>query len=167
MAPNLDLLAGKVGLTLAQAEGLLVLFGQGITNRQLSITTGLAKSILDDFREEIRFYLLPSSDKTALNDQGKRWLERITPRPFEWQRPSFGEIPAKLGNIFNRYKKQREKTNRKLDQFRATRETVWRRVALMKERGDLFRRRLLFLGDADWTGLALSLIHISEPTRPY
>jgi predicted methyltransferase len=158
MAPNLDLLAQKVGLTPAQAEGLLALFGQGITNRQLSVTTGLAKSTLDDFREEVRFYLLPSSDKTVLNDQGKRWVERITPRSFKWQRPSFGEIPAELDKIFNRYKNQREKTNRKLDQFRATRETVWRRAALMKERGDLFRRRLLFLGDADWTGLAAAYL---------
>ena len=154
MAPNLDLLAQKVGLTPAQAEGLLALFGQGITNRQLSITTGLAKSTLDDFRARMGDYLLPSSDKTILSEEGRQWVQEIKPQPFNWQMPSFGRIPSGLNNIFKQFEDRRLKANRKLDQFRATRETVWHRAALMKERGDLFRRRLLFLGDADWTGLA-------------
>ena len=154
MAPNLDLLAQKVGLTPAQAEGLLALFGQGITNRQLSITTGLAKSTLDDFRARMGDYLSPSSDKTILSEEGRQWVQEIKPQPFNWQMPSFGRIPSGLNNIFKQFEDRRLKANRKLDQFRATRETVWRRAALMKERGDLFRRRLLFLGDADWTGLA-------------
>ncbi len=158
MAFNLDLLAQKVGLTPAQAEGLLVLFDQGIDNRQLSITTGLAKSILDDFREGIKPYLLPSSEKTRFNSRGKQWLERFSPQPFNWQRPFFGEIPKGLDNIFSQYKDRRQRVNRQLDQFRAIRETVWDRAALMRERGDLKNRRLLFLGDADWTSLAVAYL---------
>lgn len=158
MAYDLNLLAQKVGLKLAQTEGLLVLFDQGINNRQLSTTTGLAKSILDDFREEIKPYLLPSSEMTSLNSRGRQWLEKISPRPFNWQRPFFGEIPKDLDTIFSRYENWRKRANRRLDQFRATKETVWRRAALMKERGDLLGRRLLFLGDADWTGVAAAYL---------
>ncbi len=154
---NIEFLAKKVGLKPAQVEGLIYLLFQPVSNRDLLITTGLAKSILDDFRLGISDYLLPSSDKTIFNERGKRWAEEINPQPFNWQVSSFGEIPQSLNNIFEHFENRRLKANRKLDQFRATRETVWRRAALMGERGDLRGRRLLFLGDADWVCLAAAV----------
>jgi len=155
---DVEFLARQTGLKPAQAEGLIYLFlGPPISNQDLLITTGLSKSILDNFRARIGGYLLPPSGKTALNEEGQRWAKRIAPQPFSWQPQSFGEIPEKLSQVLSRFNERRLRADRKLDQFRATKETVWRRVALMSREGDLKNRRLLFLGDSDWTCLAAAV----------
>lgn len=158
MTREIDNLAKQTGLKPAQAEGLLNLFCQQIKNQDLLIATGLAKSVLDDFRSKISKYLLPSSDKTVFNQEGVKWVQKINPQSFKWQMLVSGKIPKALDNIFIQFSKKRDKANRKLDQFRATKETVWRRAVLMRDRGDLDGRRLLFLGDADWTCLAVAFL---------
>lgn len=155
---DIDLLAKQTGLKPAQVEGLIYLFFDSpISNQDLLITTGLSKSILDDFRARIGKYLLPPSDKTAFNEKGRQWAGTMNPKPFDWQPQSFGKIPEKLSQIFSCFKEKRLRADRKLDQFRATEETVWRRAALMNREGDLKNRRLLFLGDSDWTSLAVAI----------
>jgi 16S rRNA G966 N2-methylase RsmD len=155
---DIELLAKQVGLKPAQAEGLIYLFsGSPISNQDLLTTTGLSKSVLDNFRARIGNYLLPPSGKTAFSKEGRRWARGIKPQPFNWQAQSFEEIPKKLSEIFTRFKEKRLRADRELDQFRATKETVWRRVALMAQEGDLKNRRLLFLGDSDWTCLAAAI----------
>lgn len=158
MTKDIDSLVKKIGLSPARVEGLIYLFSQSINNQDLLITTGLAKSILDDFRMEIGDYLLPSSKKTFLNPKGQLWVKKIKPKPFNWQIIDLEKMPSDLSNLFDRYQKERFEADRKIDQFRATKETVWNRVAIMNQNGDLDNHRLLFLGDADWVAVAAAYL---------
>ena len=86
MKDSVDTIVEKVGLNPAQVEGLVSLLLQGpIDNQTLSINTGLAKSILDDFRKEIGIFLKFSSNKTAFNEKGKQWAQQLRPQPFDCQ----------------------------------------------------------------------------------
>ena len=49
--------------------------------------------------------------------------------------------------------------NRSLDQFFATPATTYRRAKLMAKMGDIYNRRLAFLGDDDLTSVACALTH--------
>lgn len=49
--------------------------------------------------------------------------------------------------------------DRTLDQFYATKSTTFRRAQIMSKMGDIYQRRLAFLGDDDLTSVACALTH--------
>ncbi len=60
--------------------------------------------------------------------------------------------------LFSKYKEDRPKPERNLDQFFATEETVLRRAILLGNMPDIFQKQLLFLGDDDLTSVIFSLL---------
>lgn len=64
--------------------------------------------------------------------------------------------------FFSRYREERPKPDRNLDQFSATEETVLRRAVLLGNMPDVTQKQLLFLGDNDLTSVAFSLLFKAE-----
>jgi len=152
-------IAKKLGLKPAQIKGLTYLLLQGpIDNQDLIRRTGLSKSILVDFKRAIASFLDRSSSMTVLSKRGRLFFQERLPQPFDWQPYWVKKYPLSLVRIFKKYSDQRPKTKRNWDQFCATKETVFERALLLKDRGDISGRRLLFVGDADLTSIAVAIL---------
>ena len=149
----------NLGLKPAQIEGLIYLLLQGpIDNQNLIRRTGLPKSILVDFKKAIASFLAKPSSMTALNKKGQTLFRELSPQPFDWQPYWVKKYPQALEKVFEKYSDQRPKTKRNWDQFCATKETVFERALLLKSRGDISDRRLLFIGDADLTSIPVAIL---------
>jgi len=72
------------------------------------------------------------------------------------------EEREKFFNIFNKYKNERPKPDRNLDQFYATEETVLKRAILLGNLPDISQKKLIFLGDDDLTSVAFALFFKAE-----
>jgi len=68
------------------------------------------------------------------------------------------EQREKIFGFFSKYREDRPKPDRNLDQFCATEETVLRRAILLGDMPDVTQKQLLFLGDNDLTSVAFSLL---------
>jgi len=149
----------NLGLKPAQIEGLIYLLLQGpIDNQNLIRRTGLPKSILVDFKRVIASFLVKPSSMTALNKKGQAFFRELSPQPFDWRPYWVKKYPKVFDKVFDKYSDKRPRTKRNWDQFRATKETVFERALLLKSRGDIFGRRLLFIGDADLTSIAVATL---------
>ena len=143
----------------AQIEGLIYLLLQGpIDNQDLIRKTGLPKSILIDFKKAISSFLTKPSSMTVLNKKGQALFRELLPQPFDWQPYWVKKYPQVLKKVFDKYSDQRPRTKRNWDQFRATKETIFERALLLKSRGDISDRRILFIGDADLTSIAVATL---------
>jgi len=72
------------------------------------------------------------------------------------------EQREKVVNLFSKYREDRPKPERNLDQFRATEDTVLRRAVLLGNVPDISQKKLLFLGDDDLTSVAFALLFKAE-----
>jgi predicted methyltransferase len=72
------------------------------------------------------------------------------------------EEKEKVFNVFDKYKNERPKPDRNLDQFYATEETVLKRAVLLGNLPDISHKKLLFLGDDDLTSVAFALLFKAE-----
>jgi len=152
-------IAKNLDLKPAQVEGLVyLLLQEPIDNQDLIRRTGLSKSILTDFKKAMVSFLAKPSSTTSLNKKGQILFRKLSPHPFDWQPYWVKKYPLALAKVFEKYSDQRPKTKRNWDQFRATKETVFERALLLKSRGDISDRRLLFIGDADLTSIALAML---------
>lgn len=64
--------------------------------------------------------------------------------------------------FFSKYREARPKSERNLDQFFATEETVLQRAILLGGMPDISQKQLLFLGDDDLTSVVFSLLFKAE-----
>ena len=152
-------IAKNLGLKPAQVEGLTYLLLQGpIDNQDLIRGTGLSKSILVDFKRAVASFLAKPSSMTALNKKGQAFFRELSPQPFDWRPYWVRKYSQALEKVFDKYSDKRPRTKRNWDQFRATKETVFERALLLRRRGDIFGRRLLFIGDADLTSIAVAIL---------
>lgn len=67
----------------------------------------------------------------------------------------------KIARELNHYKKQTPRPKRMFDQFTADLTTTVNRAKLLSENGDLYRKRVIFLGDDDLTSVACAMIEPS------
>ena len=157
----LEKLAGESGLTPKEIEGLLFLLKEPIENQELIQATGLPKSILDDFRRFLSSYLEKPSRLTVLNSRGKKLVARISPKAFNWTPYWQQDFSPEEKDFLKKAKSflaNRPASNRSFDQFLATEETVCQRALLLRRRGHITKRRLIFLGDDDFTCLPVAFL---------
>lgn len=157
----LEKLAGESGLTPKEVEGLLFLLKEPIENQELIQATGLPKSILDDFRRFLSSYLEKPSRLTVLNSRGKKLVARISPKAFGWTpywQQDFSPREKEFLKKAKSFLANRPASNRSFDQFLATEETVCQRALLLRRRGHITKRRLIFLGDDDFTCLPVAFL---------
>ena len=155
----LEKLARESDLTSKEVEGLLFLLKEPIENQELIQKTGLSKSILDDFRRFLSSYLEKPSRLTVLNSRGKKLVTRISPKAFDWTPYWQQDFSPEEKDFLKKAKSflaNRPASNRSFDQFLATEETVCQRAFLLRRRGHITKRRLIYLGDDDFTCLAVA-----------
>ncbi|MBU1117629.1 bis-aminopropyl spermidine synthase family protein [Patescibacteria group bacterium] len=127
-----------------------------ISTQSLIRQTGLPKSQLYSLLKEYSHLLSPPARSLSLKP--------------EFRQKILAESQATINSIENLDIKtikahlfpalsQRPSPSRDLDQFFATKHTTLRRVKKMAKMGDIHQRHLAFLGDDDFTSIAVALTH--------
>jgi predicted methyltransferase len=133
--------------------------GGAIENNELLRRLGVSKNALNQAKEMFVDLLEPPSKNTKLRSE----TSEITPLfPLEYQSEEVlwsvleTEKYHQVLEILGRHKDKRPVPERKYDQFTATMETTARRASLLDQNEDIAGKRLLFLGDDDFTSVAVS-----------
>jgi len=162
-------ISGQLGLPIKKLLDMLWFLRSGeIENNNLVRKTGVAKNVLNQAKEGISDLLEPASSETALNDRGRVVVGELFSGSYELEESmwAFLEGNSRFGEVVNLlegYKNIRTEPKREYDQFTATIETTARRAMLLNFFEDIKGKRILFLGDNDFTSIAVS--HISKPSR--
>ncbi|MDO8551732.1 MAG: bis-aminopropyl spermidine synthase family protein [bacterium] len=171
ISEQFKILTKKTGLPLKKIADFFyyLQMHKKLENNELVGMVGVARNVLNEIKKTCYFWFNTSSSTTSLSGEG-----------FLMMQGSFSDqyIPEeKILTIFSDsqfllFKSLLEKkrlprlgSNRNLDQFLATTETITRRAVIMDFFEDLEGKRILFLGDDDFTSVALSLIRKADSIR--
>lgn len=128
---------------------------KSIGNQELVRLTGFPKANLGRFLGEISNYLEPPSQRVTVRPDAFKEMELVLRefRNIEDNR----ETEIKIKSVLAKYAQQRPKPQRSFDQFTATDETTIKRALYLKDRGDIYKRVVAFIGDDDLTSVAVAL----------
>ena len=101
------------------------------------------------------FLLKPPSDSTQLRQEKVKQAEAFFETGYQLEETLWSFLENKYYektlDLLKKYRDCRPSPDRKYDQFTATAETTARRVSLLNFFEDITCKRLLFLGDDDFT----------------
>lgn len=153
----------KIGLPTKKVKDFLWALMEGkVDNTALVGIVGVSKNVLNQIKESLGQRLVPASKNTELSEDGKELVQELfqadyQPEESMWgfldRQPEFKQVLDFLKLITDK----RPKPIRDLDQFTATEQTTARRVALMSFFEDIDGKRVLFLGDDDFTSVGAGL----------
>ena len=140
--------------------------GEAMDNDELLRRVGVSKNALNQIKKSLSPFLKSPSKNTQLNSQGLSNAKKLFPDSLVseedlWtilENDRFKEVVGLLRSI----KEKRPVAKREYDQFTATIETTARRVSLLDFFGDLRQKKLLFLGDDDFTSIATASLKKAE-----
>lgn len=130
-----------------------------VENNELLRNLGVSRNVLNQVKEGLSSFFEPPSLVTALSSQGKSNVEKIS--RFLGMKEELilnfdNQKIEQIIKLLERYKGERPISERKFDQFTATLETTARRACLMEFFADIREKRILFLGDDDFTSLGVA-----------
>jgi len=114
-----------------------------------------------NFSRILKFYtdfFLPQSKFLTLKPEVEEELSKFIINENFLNESDFED---KYLEIYTEITKERPSPKRNLDQFYATPKTILKRALFLHKLNELYRRKILFLGDDDHTSLALALINNS------
>ncbi len=129
-----------------------------VENNELVQKVGVAKNALNQIKMVLSYWLQPPCSKTALKKSAQEELAKFYGEDYLVEESLFsflisGEAYQKALKILTKYHKRRPFPKREYDQFAATPQTVGKRVALLDFFGEVRGKRILFLGDDDFTSI--------------
>lgn len=140
--------------------------GEAIENNELIRRVDVSKNAINKVKERLASVLKPVSKDTQLNANHIKEIQAIfnegyKPEEVLWtilEDDGYKQAVKLLKNISGK----RPSPERRLDQFTATIETTARRASLLQFFGDLEGKRLLFLGDDDFTSVAVASLKVAS-----
>jgi predicted methyltransferase len=159
----------ETGVPVKKIQDMLYILssGQPVDNNQLIQALGVSRNALNQVKLLLSSYLENPSKNTQLTPDGKREISNIflnnehLPEELLFsllENQQYTETIEFLRSI----QKPRPVPNREYDQFTATLETTARRSALLQFMGDIEGKRVLFLGDDDFTSIAIARYGTAE-----
>ncbi len=158
-------LSSKTGIPVKNIIDLFLIIGDKteIDNLDLSTLTGLSKTSISLIEKEFYSLFKPKSNKTSLTENGYRvymYLRDLI------SKDKLGDLNFANSIIENslheKYSNDRPAVERDLDQILATSETVQKRSYLMDLLADIRDKRVLFLGDDDFTSIEVASLGTAE-----
>jgi len=153
----------KTGIPVKKIQDMLYALssGESVENNQLARTIGVSRNALNQLKLHLSNYLKPTSKYTQLNTEATTDIKKMfSNHQYILEEALFDLLENRQyeENIefLRRIHKFRPSPNREYDQFAATIETSARRAALLKFFGDIDGKRILFLGDDDFTSIAIA-----------
>lgn len=151
----------KVGLPIKKITDFLFWLksGEPIENNDLVRRLGVSKNAINQVKQSLASILMPVSGNTQLKNEELKTVEPI----FEDEYSVEESLLTFLDGISPKGPVQdRQEPLRKYDQFTATTETVLRRAGLLNFLGDVKCKKILFLGDDDFTSIAVASLGLAE-----
>lgn len=155
MQDKINELSQKLGLPVKKINDIFYYLRDSfkIDNFELIRKTGIAKNTINSVKEYFKDVFGPVSTTTKIDQKILPELENIFTN---------GYLPDE--NLLNFTSKddsqdifsQRVTPLREYDQFTATPETVLKRAGLLNHFGDINNKKLLFLGDDDFTSISVA-----------
>lgn len=132
--------------------------GKPVANNQLVQRLGVSRNVLNQAKELLSSLLKPSSENTQLAAGAAQGVQSIFGGDYKPEEALWSVLEdenyRRSIELLEQYTDQRPSSERKYDQFTATIETTARRASLLSFFGDVKGKRLLFLGDDDFTSVA-------------
>lgn len=156
--------AKKIGVPTKKVFDMVYfLIDSPIKNEDLIRKVGIARNPLNQIKKHLTYYLKPPSKLTILKNEFKSRFQKIFPKNYQLEESLFSFLKTnqryqEVYNFINLIKKYRPSPLREFDQFHATEETVVYRVLLMDFFADIEGKRILFLGDDDFTSLSAAFL---------
>ena len=125
-----------------------------VENFDLICKTGIAKATINSVKEYFSDIFGEASTFTKIDKSKIEELNSIYSNNYQEDEKLLNLQPVdKLHDILLK----RVKPNREYDQFIATQETVGNRAGLLKHFADIDEKRLIFIGDDDFTSVAAAM----------
>jgi predicted methyltransferase len=157
---KLKTISVKTGLPIKKLLDFLFYLKSGapLENSVLISKLGISKNVLNEVKVNLSSYLNKPSKVTQLKEDSRKLVTELFNSGYRTEENMFSfnedEQYKNTLSLLNKYQKDIPPTERKYDQFTATRDTVAKRASLLNYFADLNGKRLLFLGDDDLTSLA-------------
>jgi predicted RNA methylase len=140
--------------------------GEPVDNNELVQGTGVSKNALNQTKAFLSDLLEPPSKKTQLDASVVQEVQSIFGADYKPEEVLWSiledENYRRSVELLEKYTDQRPSPERRYDQFTATVETTAKRVSLLGFFGDVEGKRLLFLGDDDFTSVATANLEGAE-----
>lgn len=152
----------EIGVPIKKLLDLLFVLrdGKSIGNSYLVRKTGISKNALNQTKKLLSFLLKPPSQNTQLRRERIEMVENLFEMGYQSEETLWSFLEnkdyEKAIDLLQKYKNRRPSPDRKYDQFTATTETTARRMSLLSFFEDVTHKRLLFLGDDDFTSIAVA-----------
>lgn len=140
--------------------------GEAIDNSELVQRVGVSKNALNQVKQSLSSFFEPASRKTQLNSRGLNDIKKMYQRDFITEEKLWSTLEGrqftKAVSLLQSIKGKQPAPKREYDQFTATIKTTARRASLMSFFGDVKDKKLLFLGDDDFTSIATASLKEAE-----
>lgn len=140
--------------------------GELVENNELLRRLGVSKNALNQAKEMFADLLEAPSKDTKLKSETLSQVTSLFSAEYKPEETLWGSLETKkyhqVLEILGRHKDKRPTPERKYDQFTATMETTARRASLLDQNEDIAGKRLLLLGDDDFTSVALSIFRTAS-----
>ena len=137
--------------------------GKPVENNELVQRLGVSKNALNQVKGLLFSFLRPPSKNTQLTEGAVREMGTIFGPDYKPEEALWflleNEYYRRSVALLEKYADKRPSPERKYDQFTATTETTVRRASLLNFFEDVQGKRLLFLGDDDFTSVAVANLH--------
>ena len=129
-----------------------------IDNNRLVQMVGVSKNALNQIKKALAIYLNPPSFETSLKKGAAEKLKKIYDKNYSVEEDLLtilvkNDIYKQSLDLLSHFRNNRPIPKRNYDQFIATPETSAKRAALLNFLGDVEGKRILFLGDDDFTSV--------------
>lgn len=136
--------------------------GEGVENNELVQKIGVSRSALNQIKKMLASVLKPVSKNTQLDTSQVNEVEAIFDADYKPEESIWLVLEDKnykqTVELLKTVADKRPAPERRYDQFTATIETTARRASLLRFFGDIQDKRLLFIGDDDFTSVATANI---------
>lgn len=141
--------------------------GETIENNELVQRVGVSKNALNQIKKALSVYLNPSSKETSLRMGITEKVSRLYNSNYLVEESLLStlteeDVYKQSVELLSRYKDRRPTPKRIYDQFTATVETTAKRAVLLDFLGDVKSKRILFLGDDDFTSVVAANIKSAQ-----
>lgn len=141
--------------------------GKPVENNELVQKVGVSRNALNQVKKALSVYLNPSTRETSLKKGVAERLDKLYENTYLVEESLLKTLvesdPYKQSvELLSRYKNKIPAPERNYDQFTATVDATAKRAALLDFLGDIRSKRVLFLGDDDFTSVATSSIRSAQ-----
>lgn len=162
MLERISQIAKETGIPTKKIMDVLFILqtGEPVENNELLQRVGVSKNALNQAKELLSSFMRPPSKTTQVTESAVSEIGTILGLDYKPEETLWtlleDECYRKSIDLFNKYVEKRSSPERKYDQFTATVETTAKRASLLNFFEDVRSKRLLFLGDDDFTSVAVA-----------